>query len=90
MERDIGSDKLKRAILALDKAADKTRIKGLRVILCGGLAVIAYGIHKRVTFDIDAEIDANSSVIESLTQNCIFPAELTTDISFYSMLKIKK
>lgn len=88
MERDSGSDKLKQAIIALDKAAQKTGIKGLRVILCGGLAAIAYGILERVTFDIDAEIDADFGVIESLTRAIKFPAELTTDISRWSMIDI--
>ncbi len=67
MERKSGTDKLKDAIEALDIAAQKTGAKNLRVILCGGLAAIAYRIHERVTLDIDAEIDADFGVIESLT-----------------------
>ena len=88
MERNIGTDKLKDAIEALDKAAQKTGAKNLRVILCGGLAAIAYGINERVTLDIDAEIDADFGVIESLTRYITFPAELTTDISRWSMIDI--
>lgn len=62
MERNIGTHELKHAIAALDNAAQKAGIKGLRVILCGGLAAIAYGIKNRVTLDIEAFTTHNINV----------------------------
>ncbi len=88
MERGIGADRLKAVIRKLDTAAKKVGIKKLKVIICGGLAVIAYGKADRATLDIDAEVDADFNVIEKLKRNLKFPAELTTDISRWSMVDI--
>lgn len=88
MERSIGTDKLKAVIQAIDRAAQKANVKDLRIIICGGLAAIAYGLKKRSTLDIDAEIDADFTVIEKLKKNIKFPAELTSDISRWSMIDI--
>lgn len=88
MERSIGADKLKTIIKAIDRAAQKAGAKNLRIILCGGLAAIAYGLEERATFDIDAEVDADFRVIGKLKKNLRFPAELTTDISRWSMIDI--
>ncbi|MBI5181676.1 MAG: hypothetical protein HZA06_02060 [Nitrospirae bacterium] len=88
MERGIGADKLKAVIRSLDTAARKAGIKKLKVIVCGGLAVIAYGMTDRQTLDIDAEVDADFRVIEKLKKNLKLPAELTTDISRWSMVDI--
>lgn len=88
MERGIGINKLKTVILDMDKAAQKAGIKGLQVILCGGLAAIAYGIKERTTLDIDAEIDADFKTIERLKKNIKFPAELSSNISRWSMIDI--
>lgn len=88
MERGIGADKLKAVIRSLDTAAKKAGIKKLKVIVCGGLAVIAYGMTDRQTFDIDAEVEADFRVIEKLKKHLKLPAELTTDISRWSMVDI--
>lgn len=88
MERGIGADKLKAVIRSLDTAAKKAGIKKLKVIVCGGLAVIAYGMTDRQTYDIDAEVDANFRIIEKLKKNLKFPAEISTDISRWSMVDI--
>lgn len=90
MERSIGINKLKSIIHALDRAAQKAGVKNVRIILCGGLAAIAYGLHERTTLDIDAEVDADFKVIEKFKKNLRFPAELTTDISRWSMIDIPK
>jgi hypothetical protein len=90
MERSIGINKLKSIIHALDRAAQKAGVKNVRIILCGGLAAIAYGLHERTTLDIDAEMDADFKVIEKFKKNLRFPAELTTDISRWSMIDIPK
>lgn len=88
MERGIGADKLKAVIRNLDDAAKRAGIKKLKVIICGGLAVIAYGMTNRQTLDIDAEVDSDFRVIERLKKNLKLPAELTTDISRWSMVDI--
>jgi len=88
MERSIGTDKLKSVIQTIDRAAQKAGVKDLRIIICGGLAAIAYGLEKRPTLDIDAEIDADFTIIEKLKKNIKFPAELTSDISRWSMIDI--
>jgi hypothetical protein len=90
MERSIGINKLKSIIHALDRAAQKAGVKNVRIILCGGLAAIAYGLHERTTLDIDAEMDADFKIIEKFKKNLIFPAELTTNISRWSMIDIPK
>ena len=38
----------------------------MRIILCGGLAAIAYGTEERSTLDIDAEVNADFKIIEQL------------------------
>jgi|GEM_PF-3228696 len=88
MERSIGIDKLKSVIQTIDIAAQKAGVKELRIILCGGLAAIAYGLEERSTLDIDAEIDADFKTIEKLKKKIRFPAELSTDISRWSMIDI--
>ncbi|RJQ41084.1 MAG: hypothetical protein C4550_02430 [Nitrospiraceae bacterium] len=88
MERSIGTDKLKPVIQAIDRAAHKAGVKNLRIILCGGLAAIAYGLEERSTLDIDAEVDADFKIIEKLKNNIRFPSELTADISRWSMIDI--
>lgn len=88
MERSIGTDKLKTVIRAIDRAAQKAGAKDLRIIFCGGLAAIAYGLEERSTLDIDAEVDADFKIIEKIKKNISFPAELTTDISRWSMIDI--
>lgn len=50
MERSFGTFELKKIIQAIDKAALKAGVKSLRIILCGGLAAIAYGMEERVYF----------------------------------------
>lgn len=90
MERSIGIDELKTAIQSIDRATQKAGVRDLRIILCGGLAAIAYGLEERVTLDIDAEVDADFKIIEKLKKNIRFPAELTTDISRWSMIDIPK
>ncbi len=90
MERSIGINKLKSIIHALDRAAQKAGVKNVRIILCGGLAAIAYGLHERTTLDIDAEMDADFKIIEKFKKNLRFPAELTTNISRWSMIDIPK
>lgn len=88
MERSIRTNKLKFVIKAIDRAAKKAEIKGLRIILCGGLATIAYGFEERATLDIDAEVNADFKAVEQLKKNIRFPVELTTDISRWSMIDI--
>ncbi len=88
MERSIRTDKLKLIVQTIDRAAKKAGVKDLRVILCGGLALIAYGMEERATIDIDAEIDADIRTIERLKKNIPFPAELSSDISRWSMIDI--
>lgn len=88
MERSIGINKLKAVIQSIDSAACKAGVKNLRVIICGGLAAIAYGLEERSTLDIDAEVDADFKIIEKLKKNIRFPAELTTNISRWSMIDI--
>jgi len=88
MERSIRTDKLKSIVQSIDRAAKKAGIKDLRVILCVGLATIAYGMEERATLDIDAEIDADIKTIERLKKNIRFPAELSSDISRWSMIDI--
>ncbi len=58
------------------------------MILCGGLATIAYGIKNRSTLDIDAEVNADFKTIEKLKKHLIFPSALTTDISRWSMVDV--
>lgn len=88
MERSIGISQLKSIIRTIDLAAQKAGVKNLRIILCGGLAAIAYGLEERSTLDIDAEVNADFKIIEQLKKNIGFPAELTTDISRWSMIDI--
>jgi hypothetical protein len=88
MERSIGTRELEKTILAVDRAAEKAGIKNLQVILCGGLAAIAYGMGERATLDIDAEVKADFNTIEKLKKNIKFPAELSTNISRWSMIDI--
>jgi len=88
MERSIGTRELKKTILAINRAAEKAGIKNLRVILCGGLAAIAYGMKERATTDIDAEVNADFETIDKLKKNIKLPAELSADISRWSMIDI--
>ncbi|MBI4690244.1 MAG: hypothetical protein HY754_08270 [Nitrospirae bacterium] len=88
MERSIGIDKLKAVVRSVDIAAQKAGARDLRIILCGGLATIAYGLEERATLDIDAEVDADFKIIERLKKNIRFPAELSSDISRWSMIDI--
>ncbi|GBE31954.1 hypothetical protein BMS3Bbin05_00859 [bacterium BMS3Bbin05] len=88
MERSLGTDELKAVIRAMDEAAGKAGAKNVRIILCGGLAAIAYGMEGRATLDVDAEIDAGYRIIEKIKKNISVPAELTTDISRWSMIDI--
>lgn len=88
MERSPRIGSLNSVIRALDATAGKAGIKNLKIILCGGLATIAYGMPKRATLDIDADIDTDFEVIEKLKKNIKFPAEFTSDISRWSMIDI--
>lgn len=88
MERSSRIGSLKSVILSLDAAAGKAGINGLKVIICGGLAMIAYGMPERTTLDIDAEINADFEVIRKLRKGLKFPAELSADISRWSMIDI--
>lgn len=90
MERSIGTDKLRPVVQAIDRAAQRAGVRDLRIILCGGLAAIAYGLEERITLDIDAEVDGDFKIIEKLKKSIKFPAELTTDISRWSMIDIPK
>lgn len=90
MERSIGIDSLKSVIRAIDTAAGKSGVNNLKVIICGGLAVMAYGMTERATLDIDAEVDADFKIIEKLKKNIKLPAELTSDISRWSLIDIPK
>jgi len=88
MERSSRTGSLKSIIRALDSAAGKAGVNGLSIIICGGLAAIAYGMPERATLDIDAEIDAGFEVIKKLKKGLKFPAELSADISRWSMIDI--
>ncbi|MBI5664899.1 MAG: hypothetical protein HZC49_07415 [Nitrospirae bacterium] len=88
MERSARIGSLKSVIRALDIAAGKAGVNGLKVIICGGLAAIAYGMPERATLDIDAEIDTGYEVISKLKKGLEFPAEFTADISRWSMIDI--
>ena len=88
MERSDRMDSLKFVIQALDAVAGKAGVKGVRIIICGGLAVIAYGMTERATLDIDAEVDCDIEVIKRLKNAVKFPAELSADISRWSMIDI--
>ncbi|MBI5056409.1 MAG: hypothetical protein HZB61_07330 [Nitrospirae bacterium] len=88
MERSARIGSLKSVIRALDTAAGKADINGLKVIICGGLAAIAYGMAERATLDLDAEVAAGFEVIKKLKKGLKFPAELAADISRWSMIDI--
>lgn len=88
MERSSRIGSLKSIVRALDSAAGKAGVAGLKIIICGGLAAIAYGMPERATLDIDAEIDAGYEVIKKLKEGLKFPAELSADISRWSMIDI--
>ena len=90
MERSDRIDSLKFVIHSLDAAADKAGVKDVRIIICGGLAAIAYGMPERATLDIDAEVDCDIEVIKRLKNAVKFPAELSVDISRWSMIDIPK
>ena len=49
MERSDRIDSLKFVIHSLDAAAGKAGVKDVRIIICGGLAAIAYGMPERAT-----------------------------------------
>lgn len=88
MERGSRIGGLKSVVRSLDAAAGKAGINGLRVIICGGLAMMAYGMPERTTLDIDAEVEADFEVIRKLREGLKFPAELSADISRWSMIDI--
>jgi len=90
VERNTRINSLKSVIRALDTAAGKAGVKHLKVIICGGLAAIAYGMKDRETLDIDAEVNVTFDVIEKLKKSIKIPAELTSDISRWSMIDIPK
>lgn len=88
MERSIGSEQLKFVLQSLDQAAKKAGLKKPKIILCDGLAAIAYGLEERATFDIDAEIDTDIKTIERIKKNLPYPAEFSSDISRWEMIDI--
>ena len=90
MERNNRISSLNSVIRSLDAAAGKAGTKKLKIIICGGLAAIAYGMPERATLDIDAEIDADFEVMDEIKKNIKFPAEFTSDISRWSMIDIPK
>lgn len=90
MERNNRISSLNSAIRSLDAAVEKAGIKKLKIIICGGLAAIAYGMPERATLDIDAEIDADFEAIEKIKKHIKFPVEFTSDISRWSMVDIPK
>lgn len=88
MERGAGAGSLKSIIHALDRAAGEAGLAGVKIIVCGGLAAIAYGMSGRATLDIDAEVDADFEAIKKLKKGIEFPSEFTADISRWSMIDI--
>lgn len=90
MERNHRINEIIDIIRILDLAAGKAGVNNLKVIICGGIAMIAYGMTERTTLDIDAEVEANFDVIEKLKKHIKLPVELTSDISRWSMIDIPK
>lgn len=78
---------LKRILILLDEFTQKTKNK-LEVLLTGGLALEYYGMKKRVTVDLDAEIHGDIENLISFLKSKGVPADLGENISRWSVINL--
>ncbi|HCJ67759.1 MAG TPA: hypothetical protein DHV62_10725 [Elusimicrobia bacterium] len=77
----------KQIIALLEEFTLKTRNK-LEVILAGGLAIQYYGMQKRATVDLDAEVKGDIENLISFLKSKGIPADLGENISRWSVIDL--
>lgn len=79
--------KLKKVISLFQEFVKQNKIR-LEIILVGGLAAQYYGMKKRVTVDVDAEVNGEIEKLISFLKRKGIPADLSEDISRWSVISL--